>query len=96
MENQESGSTAIPTLNQPEGFEFGKTIEHIMLSVTVVSTNRICQYDDTCAGIIRRTLKEYGGVMAVNAEVLYKHTKTEVHPDGCECHYCTMKTPEIL
>lgn len=60
-----------------------------MLSVTVVSSNKICQYDDTCAGIIERTLREYGGVKSVKAEVLYKHTKIETHSDNCECGECT-------
>lgn len=94
MAEKEQVSTVTSTLGVPEGFEFGKSIEHILLSITVVSTNRICQYDDTCAGIIWRTLKEYGGVQAVNAEVLYKHTKIETHPAGCDCHYCTMRNFE--
>lgn len=69
--------------------ERGFTVEHIMLSVTVVHTNQIIQYDDSCASILKKKLeKEYAGVVRVDAFVLYDHTKTEVHSEGCECGKC--------
>jgi len=78
-------TTPCPT---PEGGEAGFTIEHILLSVTVVHTNRIMQYDDSCASILNRELKQYGGVVRTSAIALYCHGKTEVHLLNCECGLC--------
>lgn len=68
----------------------GFTIEHILLSVTVVHTNRIIQYDDSCAHLIKKYLHEYNGVLTIDAQVLYNHTKVDSHIDGCECGMCSM------
>lgn len=82
-------SSVLATLTEtPQGFEEGKTVEHIMLCVTVVSTNRIIQYDDSAARILKKQLMEYKGVKSVSANVLYNHTKTEQHSNGCGCHFC--------
>lgn len=71
------------------GFDKGLTVEHVMLSVTVVSTKESAgQFDDSIAGIVRRELMKYHGVISVLPEVLYKHTKIEQHPNECECGYC--------
>jgi hypothetical protein len=70
----------------------GFRIEHIMLSVTVVHTNEIMQYDDSCAYLIGKGLKEYNGVVSVQAETLYKHGKMDTHPEGCDCGHCTYHT----
>lgn len=67
----------------------GFHVEHILLSVTVVHTNDIIQYDDSCAHLIGKGLKEYNGVVSVQAETLYKHGKTDTHPEGCDCGECT-------
>ncbi len=73
-------------------FRKGLQIEHILLSVTVVHTNEIMQYDDSCNHLIGKGLKEYNGVVSVQAETLYKHGKTDIHPEGCECGHCTYHT----
>lgn len=67
----------------------GFQIEHILLSVTVVHGSRMMQYDDSCAHLIGKGLKEYNGVISVQAEALYQHGKTDTHPEGCECCHCT-------
>lgn len=72
----------------PEGGEAGFSIEHILLSVTVVHTNRIIQYDDSCARLLEIHLKEYSGVVRVDAKVQYEHSKTDIHIKGCECGIC--------
>lgn len=69
----------------------GLTVEHILISVAVVHTNQIMQYDDSCAHLIGKGLKEFNGVQSVQADVLYKHTKIEVHLEKCECGYCTYR-----
>jgi len=80
---------AMEAVATPLGFERGYTIEHIMLSVTVVHTNQIMQYDDSCANILKDKLgKEYNGVVRVDANVLYDHSKTDVHHKGCDCGTC--------
>jgi hypothetical protein len=79
------------TDTQPTTPEFkdGLTVEHILLSVTVTSTSKIIQYDDSCSHILRKELKEYHDVVGVRAEVLGKHTRIETHSKGCECGDCT-------
>jgi hypothetical protein len=67
----------------------GLQVEHILLSVTVVHGSRLMQYDDTCAYLIGKHLKEYNGIVSVQAEVCYDHTKSDTHPEGCECGHCT-------
>ncbi len=68
-------------------------IEHVLLSVTVRSNHEGAgQFDDSCARAVEQALREYHGVEAIEAKVLYEHTKIEVHPNGCECHKCTFKT----
>jgi hypothetical protein len=75
---------------EPEGGERGFTIEHILLSITVVHTNRIMQYDDTCANIVKKKLEEeFKGVVRVNAHALYDHSKIDAHTKGCQCHICS-------
>lgn len=88
---QHAGMTtdlAEAAVKPPEGFERGFTIEHILLSITVVHTNKIMQYDDSCAHLIRKHLEEYNGVVRVDANVLYNHTKVDAHQKGCECGIC--------
>lgn len=71
------------------GFDKGLTVEHILLSVTVVSTKESAgQFDDTCAGILRRELAHYHGIVRVEPTVLYNHTKIDQHPNGCDCGIC--------
>jgi hypothetical protein len=70
----------------------GLQVEHIMLSVTVVHGSSMMQYDDSCAFLIGKHLKEYNGIVSVQAEVLYDHTKTETHFEGCQCGNCTYHT----
>lgn len=78
-----------PTLGGNEGFETGFTVEHIMLSVTIVSTKESAgQFDDSCAHQVEKAMKAYHGVVQVIPEVLYKHTKIEQHPNECTCGYC--------
>jgi len=72
----------------PKDWELGHTVEHILLSVTVVHTNQIIQYDDSCAYLIQKHLKDYTGVVRVEAQVQYNHTKTDVHIKGCQCGIC--------
>lgn len=90
----EDQTTTADLVADPIGFERGYTIEHIMLSVTVVHTNKIMQYDDSAAGILSRELLKYDGVERVDAKVLYDHTKTEEHQKDCECGKC--KPPTFL
>ena len=71
------------------GFENGLTIEHVLLSVTVVSNKESAgQFDDSIARIVECGLAEYHGVIRVDANVQYNHTKIEHHPNGCECGKC--------
>lgn len=70
------------------------TIEHILLSVTVVSTNKLIQYDDSVARIVERGLKDnYNGVVRVKAEVFYNHGQHQIHVDHCGCGQCKPPTP---
>lgn len=72
-----------------EGFRRGLTIEHVLISVSVISTKESAgQFDDSIAGLVERGLKEYRGVKAVGTTVLYQHGKIEQHADNCVCHYC--------
>lgn len=84
------------TEQTPTGLQAGLTIEHILLSVTVVSTKESAgQFDDSAARQAQKALMEYHGVKSVNAQVLYDHTKIEQHVEGCECGKCTLiQTPE--
>lgn len=76
-----------------EGFEKGLSVEHILLSVTVVHTNRIIQYDDSCINILKRTLEDdYNGVQRVDVKVHYDHGQTHIHPNNCECGICKPAT----
>lgn len=71
------------------GFEKGLTVEHVLLSVTLVSDKTSAgQFDDSCARAVEQKLKEYRGMKRVEAKVLYNHTKIENHPDRCDCGYC--------
>lgn len=84
--NAASVSHPAPSDNE---FKNGLTVEHVLLSVTVVSTKESCgQFDDSIAHIIRKGLAEYHGVVRSMPEVLYKHTKIEMHANECECGYC--------
>jgi len=72
----------------------GRLIEHIMLSISVVSDRTgALQFDDSCAHIIEKELSQYHGVKSVSAEVLYHHTKIEEHPEKCDCYFCTRIIP---
>jgi len=84
-------STEIEAPKTPEGFENGLTVEHILLSVTVVHTNKIMQYDDSAARILERALLTYGGVKSVNAKAQYDHGRIDTHSNGCECGKCTFQ-----
>lgn len=78
-----------PTIGGHEGFETGYTVEHVMLSVTIVSTKASAgQFDDSCSYVLIEGLKKYHGIERVLPEVLYKHTKIENHPNECTCGYC--------
>lgn len=86
-----------PTIGGQEGFENGLTIEHIMLSVTVVSTKESAgQFDDSIAYQIQKVMPEYHGVKTVVAKVLYEQTKIEKHANHCECPFCTFHAKEAL
>lgn len=63
-----------------------------MLSVTVVHGSSMMQYDDSCAFLIGKHLKEYNGIVSVQAEVLYDHSKADTHFAGCQCGNCTYHT----
>lgn len=81
--------------NPQFGFDKGLTIEHVLLSVTIVSTKESCgQFDDSCSFILVRALREYHGVVRVDVEVLYQHTKIEQHPNECECDKCKPNRPQ--
>lgn len=76
----------------PDGFKRGLTVEHIMLSIDVISDKTSAgQFDDSCANAVKNTLHTYQGVQFVIADVIYKHTKIEHHADACECFYCKAK-----
>lgn len=78
-----------PTIGGTQGFETGYTVEHVMLSVTIISTKESAgQFNDSCAHILQKRLMEYHGVKRVIPEVLYKHTKIENHSNECACGYC--------
>jgi hypothetical protein len=78
-----------PTIGGNEGFERGLTVEHVMLSVTVISTKKSCgQFDDSCAYQLKKALYDYAGVKEVRTQVLYNHTKIEQHANECQCGYC--------
>lgn len=69
----------------------GLTIEHILLSVTVISTKESAgQFDDSAAFLVKEGLVTYHGVRHVDARVQYEHTKIEKHPLGCECGLCEL------
>lgn len=71
----------------------GLTVEHILLSITVVSNKESAgQFDDSCAHQVVKNLMEYHGVKSVRAEVFYQHTKIEQHVEGCQCGNCTYET----
>lgn len=83
------GQSAACVPPDPDPFEDGLTVEHILITVDVVHRNKIIQYDDSCAHIINTYLKgNYAGVVTVNAQAKYDHCKVENHPKGCECHWC--------
>lgn len=85
------------TLGGNEGFEGGLTVEHILLSITIVSNKESAgQFDDSCAYQIQKNLMEYHGVKSVDAQVLYNHTKIENHPNRCECGHCTREAGHPL
>lgn len=80
------------TENPPEGL----TIEYILLSVTVVSNKESAgQFDDSCARLVEKHLREYHGVERVEARVQYEHTKIMKHPAVCECQYCSPPTYDL-
>lgn len=82
--------TEISTPETPEGnIKAGLTIEHVLLSVTIVSNKESAgQFDDSCSHILERELKTYHGILRVESKVLYEHTKIEYHHEGCECGKC--------
>jgi len=84
-------STQVEAPKEPDGFEKGFSVEHILLSVTVVHTNRIMQYDDSAARILEKELLTYNGIKSVNAKAQYDHGKTDIHANGCECGKCTFQ-----
>lgn len=72
-----------------EGFENGLTVEHVLLSVTIVmDKTAVGQLDDSSARAVQRAIEDYCGVRYVDAKVLYNHTKIEHHPNHCECGIC--------
>jgi hypothetical protein len=75
----------------PEGFREGKTVEHILISVTVVHTNKIIQYDDSIAHIVQVGLEGYIGLERVVVRPHYEHGKIEQHVGGCKCGHCDPK-----
>lgn len=81
--------TVSPTIGGNEGFERGFTVEHVLLSVTIVSTKESAgQFDDSCAHLIEKHLMDYHGVVRVEAKVHYKHTKIDMHANDCGCGIC--------
>lgn len=73
----------------PIGFERGLNVEHVLLSVTIVSTKEGAgQFDDTCASQLEKALRDYHGVKRVEAKVLYAHSKVEEHANDCQCGKC--------
>lgn len=82
------------TLNPPTGFESGLTVEHILLSITVVSNKESAgQFDDSAAYQVQKGLNEYHGVERVDVQVLYPHTKIVNHANQCECGICKPPQP---
>lgn len=87
LEHAPSGSISEPS--EPEGCGVGLTIEHVLLSVTIVSNKDSAgQFDDSCSRILERELLAYHGIQRIDARVLYEHTKIEKHSLGCECGKC--------
>lgn len=79
--NELTPTTIEATPASPTGF----TVEHVLLSVAVVSVSRLAQYDDSCAHILKKAFREYGEVRFVEPNVIYNHTTSEIHQVGCGC-----------
>lgn len=83
-----SATTEMGTPSLPE--EVGIRHEFVLLSVCVSHNRPMGQFDDSCAHLIEKHLREYQGILNVKADVHYKHCKEEVHWLGCQCHFCTL------
>lgn len=83
-------STKLHSLTEPPaGFEKGLTIEHVLLSVTIVSNKESAgQFDDSCASQLEAAMLKYHGIERIEAKVLYQHTKIENHVNDCHCGKC--------
>jgi hypothetical protein len=62
--------------------------EHILISVTIAHNRSIGQFDDTCASHIERHMKDYQGILMVDAQVQYRHCSEDEHPEPCDCGLC--------
>lgn len=80
--------SAIAEIEPMPGQAAGYKFEHILISVTIAHTRSIGQFDDTCASHIERAMKDYQGVLMVDAKAQYKHCSEEQHVESCECGLC--------
>lgn len=79
-------------IENKDGFKF----EYILISVTIAHNRVIGQFDDTCAGHINRQMKDYQGILMVDASAQYKHCREEQHVGGCECGLCDQVRRSVL
>lgn len=66
----------------------GLKFEHILISVTIAHDRHIGHFEDTCAMHIERGMKDYQGVIMVDAKAQYRHCSYNHHPAGCDCGLC--------
>lgn len=83
-----------PTPPNDPSFENGIEHQYILIRVHVATSNRIIQYDDSCAHLISSGLRDYNGVLFCRAEPLYKHCKEDRHIENCQCGECEMVRSE--
>lgn len=83
MENTKSELTVTP----PEAFT-GFKFEHILLSVTIAHNREIGQFDDGCAYQVEKAMREYQGILMVDAKAQYKHCSYDQHTEACDCGIC--------
>jgi hypothetical protein len=82
---------------EPTGFETGLTVEHILLSVTIVSTKESAgQFDDSCAHQLQKAMMTYHGVKTAHVTVFYEHGKVKQHSNTCECGHCSPSFASLI
>ena len=80
---------ASPLVSNSPGAFTGFKFEHILISVTIAHNREIGQFDDSCSHQIEKGMREYQGILMVDAQAQYKHCSEEQHTEHCTCGLCT-------